>query len=166
MPTPSIHRSIDPHHHGVIQMFALPAVRLTQPGVPPIGTVMDIAGFLWNELCCVLAAIMFLSKSLSDFRSVFYSEVDFLSSLSEEDALLGFACGKQGSREAGKQGSREAGKRGGLRREYGSVGHCHYEEERRGPEGSRVGRMYVKQGECGGVLRKKIKFRRIIYYLI
>jgi hypothetical protein len=29
-------------------LFALPAVRNTQPGVPPIGCILDVAGLFWN----------------------------------------------------------------------------------------------------------------------
>jgi hypothetical protein len=29
-------------------LFALPAIRNTQPGVPSIGITIDVAGFLWN----------------------------------------------------------------------------------------------------------------------
>jgi len=33
---------------GVSMMFALPAVRSTQPGIPGMGCLVDVAGFFWN----------------------------------------------------------------------------------------------------------------------
>ncbi|KAG2491959.1 hypothetical protein HYH03_009690 [Edaphochlamys debaryana] len=39
-------------------LFALPAVRDTQPGVPEVGCIMDVSGYIWNmallALCCCL----------------------------------------------------------------------------------------------------------------
>ncbi|KAJ3271509.1 hypothetical protein HDV01_006560 [Terramyces sp. JEL0728] len=42
-------------------LFALPAIRNTQPGIPSIGATIDLAGFMWNMFlvlvsCCVLMA--------------------------------------------------------------------------------------------------------------
>ncbi|KAI8926398.1 hypothetical protein BC831DRAFT_229063 [Entophlyctis helioformis] len=36
-------------------LFALPALRNSQPGAPPIGCTADVAGFFWNMLITGLA---------------------------------------------------------------------------------------------------------------
>ncbi|PNH00716.1 hypothetical protein TSOC_013448 [Tetrabaena socialis] len=45
-------------------LFALPAVRQVQPGVPDVGAVIDVVGFFWNMVmqaivCCVLLAAIY-----------------------------------------------------------------------------------------------------------
>ncbi|KAG1137425.1 hypothetical protein G6F37_011344 [Rhizopus arrhizus] len=46
---------------GITTLFALPAVRSAQPGIPDVGTVSDILGFYWNMAliaCSSIAVIM------------------------------------------------------------------------------------------------------------
>ncbi|GAX78227.1 hypothetical protein CEUSTIGMA_g5669.t1 [Chlamydomonas eustigma] len=42
-------------------IFALPSIRSAQPDIPPIGIVIYVGGFLWNELMCIGAASMLLA---------------------------------------------------------------------------------------------------------
>jgi hypothetical protein len=42
-------------------LFALPAVRNTQPEVPPIGVTVDVLGFFWNMSITALSACMFMA---------------------------------------------------------------------------------------------------------
>ena len=46
-------RSVEPPTIGICAalLFALPAIRNTQPGVPPIGCTLDLAGFFWCMFC-------------------------------------------------------------------------------------------------------------------
>ncbi|EFJ40566.1 hypothetical protein VOLCADRAFT_99610 [Volvox carteri f. nagariensis] len=42
-------------------LFALPQVRIMQPGIPPeVGLVIDMAGFIWNMVMVSVACIMYL----------------------------------------------------------------------------------------------------------
>ncbi|KAJ3337013.1 hypothetical protein HDU91_001595, partial [Kappamyces sp. JEL0680] len=43
-------RKVEPPTIGVCAafLFALPAIRNSQPGAPPIGATVDLAGFFWN----------------------------------------------------------------------------------------------------------------------
>ncbi|KAG1142958.1 hypothetical protein G6F37_007226 [Rhizopus arrhizus] len=57
---------------GITTLFALPAIRSAQPGIPDVGTVSDILGFYWNIAiiaCSSIAVIIFWvirwSESLS-----------------------------------------------------------------------------------------------------
>lgn len=43
-------------------LFALTSVRSTQPGVPPIGIMADMAGYYTNMVLISLALVMFLIK--------------------------------------------------------------------------------------------------------
>jgi hypothetical protein len=43
-------------------LFALPAVRNTQPGSPPIGITMDVVGFFWNLGLVTVAALVLLYR--------------------------------------------------------------------------------------------------------
>ena len=42
-------------------LFALPALRNTQPEVPPIGVIVDVLGFFWNMCIIALSATMFMA---------------------------------------------------------------------------------------------------------
>ncbi|EIE91856.1 hypothetical protein RO3G_16567 [Rhizopus delemar RA 99-880] len=47
---------------GITTLFALPAIRSAQPGIPDVGTVSDILGFYWNIAiiaCSSIAIIIF-----------------------------------------------------------------------------------------------------------
>lgn len=46
------HRKVEPPTIAVnaALLFALPALRNTQPGVPPVGALIDVCGFFWNEV--------------------------------------------------------------------------------------------------------------------
>jgi len=45
---------------GVSMMFALPAVRSTQPGIPGMGCLVDVAGFFWNMAMISCAVLLLL----------------------------------------------------------------------------------------------------------
>jgi hypothetical protein len=49
-------------------LFALPALRNIQPGVPPIGSSEDLAGFMWNMLLIAAAIITCLINYIRKFR--------------------------------------------------------------------------------------------------
>ena len=49
-------------------LFALPALRNIQPGVPPIGSSEDLAGFMWNMLLIAAAIITCLVNYIRKFR--------------------------------------------------------------------------------------------------
>lgn len=42
-------------------LFALPNIRSTQPGLPPIGCTADIMGFFWNIFLVAIAGISLLA---------------------------------------------------------------------------------------------------------
>ncbi|PHZ10404.1 uncharacterized protein RHIMIDRAFT_245502 [Rhizopus microsporus ATCC 52813] len=42
---------------GITTLFALPAVRSAQPGIPEVGTVSDILGFYWNMAIIACSSI-------------------------------------------------------------------------------------------------------------
>ncbi|KAJ2762004.1 hypothetical protein IWQ56_001522 [Coemansia nantahalensis] len=54
-------------------LFALPSLRNIQPGVPPIGIVLDIAGFYWNmalvALSLIISGLMFIYQFETPKRS-------------------------------------------------------------------------------------------------
>ena len=41
-------------------LFALPAIRNAQPGAPPIGCTVDVAGFFWNIVLVMLATVLLM----------------------------------------------------------------------------------------------------------
>ena len=41
-------------------LFALPAIRNTQPGIPPIGCNLDAAGFFWNMALIAVSVLLLL----------------------------------------------------------------------------------------------------------
>ncbi|KAL2916804.1 hypothetical protein HK105_203583 [Polyrhizophydium stewartii] len=61
-------RKVEPPTIGVIGslLFALPALRNSQPGAPPIGGSVDVAGFMWNmalvAVACLLLVINYIVK--------------------------------------------------------------------------------------------------------
>ncbi len=52
-------RKVEPGTIGISTglLFALPAIRNTQPGAPIIGCIADTSGFFWNMALVALAGI-------------------------------------------------------------------------------------------------------------
>ncbi|CAO3573369.1 unnamed protein product [Mortierella alpina] len=48
---------------GITTLFALPALRETQPGIPAIGCAADVLGFYWNMAIIAIASILILMAS-------------------------------------------------------------------------------------------------------
>ncbi|KAG0261919.1 hypothetical protein BG011_000539 [Mortierella polycephala] len=48
---------------GITTLFALPALRETQPGIPAIGCAADVLGFYWNMAIIAISSIMILMAS-------------------------------------------------------------------------------------------------------
>jgi hypothetical protein len=46
-------------------LFGLPALRNSQPGVPPIGVMADVFGFFWNQMLIALTSIFIFAISMS-----------------------------------------------------------------------------------------------------
>jgi hypothetical protein len=42
----------------VAALFALPALRNSQPGIPPVGAYCDVVGFYWNMILIAISAIV------------------------------------------------------------------------------------------------------------
>ncbi|KAG0038235.1 hypothetical protein BGZ82_000746 [Podila clonocystis] len=59
------HRMTDEHilTLGIATLFALPALRETQPGIPAIGCAADVLGFYWNMAIIAISSIMILMAS-------------------------------------------------------------------------------------------------------
>ncbi|KAF8927826.1 hypothetical protein BGZ52_004054 [Haplosporangium bisporale] len=59
------HRMTDEHilTLGITTLFALPALRETQPGIPAIGCAADVLGFYWNMAIIAISSIMVLMSS-------------------------------------------------------------------------------------------------------
>jgi hypothetical protein len=49
-------------------LFALPAVRNVQPGVPGIGSTADVVGFFWNMMMVALAAALLLVNYIRKYK--------------------------------------------------------------------------------------------------
>ncbi|KNC96613.1 uncharacterized protein SPPG_08196 [Spizellomyces punctatus DAOM BR117] len=43
-------------------LFAIPGVRNAQPGIPPIGSNVDVVGFFWNISLCAVGVTMLLGR--------------------------------------------------------------------------------------------------------
>ncbi|KAM3582476.1 F-box only protein 9 [Umbelopsis sp. WA50703] len=52
-------RRVDAHSTmlGITMLFALPALRSAQPGIPPVGCAADILGFYWNMAIIACSAV-------------------------------------------------------------------------------------------------------------
>ncbi|KAL2916761.1 hypothetical protein HK105_203540 [Polyrhizophydium stewartii] len=50
-------------------LFALPALRSSQPGIPSIGTSVDVAGFMWNMLLIAAATTMLVANYIIKYRN-------------------------------------------------------------------------------------------------
>ncbi|KAI7831160.1 hypothetical protein BC939DRAFT_392162, partial [Gamsiella multidivaricata] len=48
---------------GITTLFALPALRETQPGIPAIGCAADVLGFYWNMAIIAISSIMIVMAS-------------------------------------------------------------------------------------------------------
>ncbi|KAF9186061.1 hypothetical protein BGZ51_007048 [Haplosporangium sp. Z 767] len=59
------HRASDEHilTLGITTLFALPALRETQPGIPAIGCAADVLGFYWNMAIIAISSIMIVMAS-------------------------------------------------------------------------------------------------------
>jgi hypothetical protein len=53
----------------VSMLFALPAVRNTQPGIPNMGCLVDVAGFFWNMAMISVAVLLLLSAFVGQHTS-------------------------------------------------------------------------------------------------
>lgn len=55
-------RKVEPPTIGLVAslLFALPAIRNTQPGVPGIGCTIDVSGFLWNMFLVLVASLLLM----------------------------------------------------------------------------------------------------------
>ncbi|KAI8905057.1 hypothetical protein EDD86DRAFT_249278 [Gorgonomyces haynaldii] len=55
-------RKVEPPTIGLVAslLFALPAIRNSQPGVPTVGATVDLAGFMWNMFLVLTAAVMLI----------------------------------------------------------------------------------------------------------
>ncbi|KAI8339675.1 hypothetical protein BC941DRAFT_349528, partial [Chlamydoabsidia padenii] len=56
-------RSVDVHACmlGITMLFALPALRSAQPGIPDVGCISDVLGFYWNMAIIALVSITMLA---------------------------------------------------------------------------------------------------------
>ena len=55
-------RSVEPPTIGFCAgfLFALPAIRNSQPGAPPIGCTVDVAGFFWNMSLVMVSTVLLM----------------------------------------------------------------------------------------------------------
>ena len=53
-------------------LFALPAIRNSQPGAPPIGCTSDVVGFFFNMFFVAAASLMLIYKVHTDISSSFF----------------------------------------------------------------------------------------------
>ncbi|KAL2911785.1 hypothetical protein HK105_208718 [Polyrhizophydium stewartii] len=49
-------------------LFALPALRNSQPGAPPIGASVDVAGFMWNMVLVASACLLLLINYIVKYK--------------------------------------------------------------------------------------------------
>ncbi|KAL2918946.1 hypothetical protein HK105_201214 [Polyrhizophydium stewartii] len=49
-------------------LFALPALRNAQPGAPPIGSSVDVAGFMWNMVLVAVATLLLVVNYVVKYR--------------------------------------------------------------------------------------------------
>ncbi|KAF9415098.1 hypothetical protein BGZ94_000193 [Podila epigama] len=91
------HRISDEHilTLGITTLFALPALRETQPGIPAIGCAADVLGFYWNMAIIAISSIMILmasalrwkEPSILHERNLMQQQHKFQSSLISEMAI-------------------------------------------------------------------------------
>ena len=65
------HRELDllPLSLSITLIFGLPALRNTQPGVPPLGAICDYVSFIWAENIVAVSALVIMGTWLSRSRS-------------------------------------------------------------------------------------------------
>ncbi|KAI8902589.1 hypothetical protein BC833DRAFT_572586 [Globomyces pollinis-pini] len=49
-------------------LFALPAVRNTQPGIPSIGCTVDLAGFFWNMFLVMVSSVLLMTNYILKYQ--------------------------------------------------------------------------------------------------
>ncbi|KAI8902606.1 hypothetical protein BC833DRAFT_572656 [Globomyces pollinis-pini] len=49
-------------------LFALPAVRNTQPGIPNIGCTVDLAGFFWNMFLVMVSSVLLMTNYILKYQ--------------------------------------------------------------------------------------------------
>ncbi|KAF9331247.1 hypothetical protein BG006_005888 [Podila minutissima] len=91
------HRIPDEHilTLGIATLFALPALRETQPGIPAIGCAADVLGFYWNMAIIAISSIMILMASALRWKEpsiekeieLVHQQHDFQSKLISEMAI-------------------------------------------------------------------------------
>ncbi|KAG0342272.1 hypothetical protein BG000_005787, partial [Podila horticola] len=91
------HRMTDEHilTLGITTLFALPALRETQPGIPAIGCAADVLGFYWNMAIIAISSIMILMASALRWKEpsiekeieLVHQQHDFQSKLISEMAI-------------------------------------------------------------------------------
>ncbi|KAF9928560.1 hypothetical protein FBU30_002298 [Linnemannia zychae] len=59
---------------GIATLFALPALRETQPGIPSIGCAADVLGFYWNMAIIAISSIMILMASALRWKEPFIED--------------------------------------------------------------------------------------------
>ncbi|KAF9083358.1 hypothetical protein BGX27_004158, partial [Mortierella sp. AM989] len=80
---------------GITTLFALPALRETQPGIPAIGCAADVLGFYWNMAIIAISSIMILMASALRWKEpsiekeidLVHKQHDFQSKLISEMAI-------------------------------------------------------------------------------
>ncbi|KAG0362661.1 hypothetical protein BGZ54_008548 [Gamsiella multidivaricata] len=80
---------------GITTLFALPALRETQPGIPAIGCAADVLGFYWNMAIIAISSIMIVmasalrwkEPSLQKELELVHKQHDFQSKLISEMAI-------------------------------------------------------------------------------
>ena len=65
-------RKVEPPTIGFIAslLFALPAIRNTQPGVPSIGCTADTAGFMWNMFLVLVSVVLLMWNYIIKYTRV------------------------------------------------------------------------------------------------
>ncbi|KAF9284767.1 Serine/threonine kinase [Mortierella alpina] len=91
------HRTSDEHvlTLGITTLFALPALRETQPGIPSIGCAADVLGFYWNMAIIAISSILILmasglrwkEPSIKRELDMVHKQHDFQSKLIKEMAI-------------------------------------------------------------------------------
>ncbi|KAF9950068.1 hypothetical protein BGZ70_001521 [Mortierella alpina] len=91
------HRTSDEHvlTLGITTLFALPALRETQPGIPSIGCAADVLGFYWNMAIIAISSILILmasglrwkEPSIKKELDMVHKQHDFQSKLIKEMAI-------------------------------------------------------------------------------
>ncbi|KAK3826963.1 MAG: hypothetical protein JOS17DRAFT_818355 [Linnemannia elongata] len=80
---------------GITTLFALPALRETQPGIPAIGCAADVLGFYWNMAIIAISSIMILMASALRWKQpsikreleLVHKQHDYQSKLIQEMAI-------------------------------------------------------------------------------